>query len=79
MDFIPAGYINIRNALDGILRATHGDGWGQQEIHLEKDKVRVAGAFDENDLPIEGQCFAASSSSMLPTASSQKSDPVPTG
>ena len=57
MDFIPSGYINIRNALDRILRATHGDDWGQQEIGLEKDKVRVAGAFDENEQPIEGQPY----------------------
>ena len=49
MDFIPAGYITLRTAVDRILRATHGDEWGRQEITLEKNEITVPGAIDEND------------------------------
>jgi hypothetical protein len=53
MDFIPAGYITIREAVDRILRKSHGDNWGKQEIELEADEITYpsAGA-DDDSLPI---------------------------
>ena len=57
MDFIPAGYMTIRDAIDHILRATHGADWGHEELELEKDEHLVPEAVDENDQPIKGQYF----------------------
>ncbi len=52
MDFIPAGYITIRDAIDCILRATHGEDWGQQEIELESEEVAVPGTNIGNGEPL---------------------------
>lgn len=55
MDFIPADYITVREAVHRILRKTHGEDWGQKEIELEDDEIVVPGAFDEAGQPAKGQ------------------------
>ncbi len=57
MDFIPAGYITICDAVDRILRATHGADWGAQEIGLESEKVSIPGTRDAVGQSIEGQPY----------------------
>ena len=57
MDFIPAGYIAIRTAVDQILRTTHGDDWGRQELELEKDETIIPGAIDDTGKPVKGRPY----------------------
>lgn len=52
MDFIPTGYITIRDAIDRILRTTHGEDWGQQEIELEDEDIAVPGTDVGNGKPL---------------------------
>ena len=44
MDFIPEGYITIRDATLHILRATHAEDWGQQKVQLESKEATFPGA-----------------------------------
>ena len=43
MDFIPEGYITIRDAMHRILRVTYAEDWGQQEVQLESEEATVPG------------------------------------
>ena len=52
MDFIPSDYIAIRTAVDHILRTTHGDDWGRQELEIEKDETIIPGAIDDTGQPV---------------------------
>lgn len=55
VDFIPAGYITVREAVHRILRKTHGEDWGKKEIELEGDEIVIPGAFDEAGQPAMGR------------------------
>ena len=43
MDFIPEGYITIRDAMHRILHVTYAEDWGQQEVQLESEEATVPG------------------------------------
>ena len=43
MDFIPEGYITIRDAIYHILSATHAEDRGQQEVQLDSEEATVPG------------------------------------
>jgi hypothetical protein len=57
MDFIPAGYMAIRTAVDHILRTTHSDDWGRQELKIEKDEIIVPGATDDTGQHVKGRPY----------------------
>ena len=62
MDFIPAGYLSIRDAVDRILRTTHGDDWGEQEVKFETDAIDGSMVLDDDSLskgqPLDRQAVA---------------------
>ncbi len=62
MDFIPAGYLSIRDAVDRILRTTHGDDWGEQEVKFETDAIDGSMVLDDHSLskgqPLDRQAVA---------------------
>ena len=43
MDFIPEGYITLRDAIYHILPATHAEDRGQQEVQLDSEEATVPG------------------------------------
>ena len=57
MDFIPTGFLTIRDAVKRLLRATHGVDWGSREIVLENDATDIPGTTDETGKPLQGQRF----------------------